>query len=437
MNDLQSGLITGLTFFFICLFPFFTIAQDFEFEQAKIIHTAQDRVDFLTLSPDGQYFSFYESNRKGLQVHYADGRFYKSLFPARKSATLNPVKHRWSFDSKSIAIKSSRTYWDKNSKFAKTEKGVRTTMRTIEIIDVETGRATNALTEKRRVGFPEWQYENGKKRVIAIDRNKVSKTIGSRAFKTDIPDDLIAAQQKNKILMYEYKSPSQGHLIHKYENNKVSLVTSDTYLPGILSPDGTKMAYLSVKQKLMVMDLNTGEKTLIGKGERYNWSPDGRYLLFEVNKDNGGNVIKSELFILDEQGGNIQQLTSTPKLHETRAKWSPDGQSIYFMAHNTNHIYRLDLKKVEKEPDPTDTPHLFSIYPNPATQQIVVELGQQTPATSLHIMDMNGRSVKSIPLNQELEKEINITALAAGTYLVSLKHDSRVIGTKRFIKIRM
>jgi Tol biopolymer transport system component len=41
------------------------------------------------------------------------------------------------------------------------------------------------------------------------------------------------------------------------------------------------------------------------------WSPDGKKIAFCIDPD-GGNWDKSDIYIMDADGSNVQQLTNTP-----------------------------------------------------------------------------------------------------------------------------
>ncbi len=68
-------------------------------------------------------------------------------------------------------------------------------------------------------------------------------------------------------------------------------------------------------------------------------SPDGSRALLQVN-DSAADGGKSHLWLLDVAGGMPRQLTFSPdtdKQGEHSGRWMPDGQSILFLAHRTEH----------------------------------------------------------------------------------------------------
>jgi len=55
------------------------------------------------------------------------------------------------------------------------------------------------------------------------------------------------------------------------------------------------------------------------------WSPDGTWIVF--HQDNAGGEI-FDLFAVPSEGGEVTNLTQTPDVSETSARWSPDGRTL-------------------------------------------------------------------------------------------------------------
>ena len=73
----------------------------------------------------------------------------------------------------------------------------------------------------------------------------------------------------------------------------------------------------------------------------------------------------------------------------------------------------------------------FRLYPNPAREQLTVETNDASSIYQLEIIDMLGKKV----YNTEIQKmgQIDVSALATGTYLVKLNSNSQT-ATVRFVK---
>ena len=121
--------------------------------------------------------------------------------------------------------------------------------------------------------------------------------------------------------------------------NRQRLTFNDTadYNPA-LSPDGTKVAYVSFirwhnpNDEIFVVDINTKSNerltTNTATDSNPTFSPDGSKIAFESNRTG----INSEIYIMDADGNNQKQLTQTETNNHGPA-FSPDGARIAFAAY--------------------------------------------------------------------------------------------------------
>ena len=73
----------------------------------------------------------------------------------------------------------------------------------------------------------------------------------------------------------------------------------------------------------------------------------------------------------------------------------------------------------------------FSIYPNPAREQLTIEMNDESSKYQVEIVDMLGKKV----FNTEIQSkgQLNVSSLASGTYLLKLNSNSNTT-TVRFVK---
>lgn len=74
----------------------------------------------------------------------------------------------------------------------------------------------------------------------------------------------------------------------------------------------------------------------------------------------------------------------------------------------------------------------MSVYPNPSTENVTIEIGKETNGTIL-VYDYLSRKVGEYPINGT-QTTVNIADYAAGSYLINVVENEKVITTGRFVK---
>lgn len=100
-----------------------------------------------------------------------------------------------------------------------------------------------------------------------------------------------------------------------------------------LSPSGKYLVYSSNVDgvlRLYRRDLTTGEVLGLTHGDfedsAASWSPDGTTIVFQ-REDKSGN---RDIWVIDADGSNARNLTSTPRVQEQHPRYAPDGSAILF-----------------------------------------------------------------------------------------------------------
>ena len=129
--------------------------------------------------------------------------------------------------------------------------------------------------------------------------------------------------------------------------NPLSIVTSnEPLLSPVWSPDGTRIAYVSLESKkpvIYVQTLATGARQVVanfrGSNSAPAWSPDSAKLAVTLSKDGA-----SQLYLINADGSGVQRLATSAGI-DTEANFAPDGRSILFTSDRggSPQIYRLTL----------------------------------------------------------------------------------------------
>jgi Tol biopolymer transport system component len=145
--------------------------------------------------------------------------------------------------------------------------------------------------------------------------------------------------QISRISPFAYQENGQIFITVNGTTRQLTKGDDEYFLPRI-SPDGRKVLYEGMAgDHLYITDIESGQ-TISVQGSDGAWSPDSKYIIYELTQDNGYKIVSSDLYIADLTG-QVLQLTNTPKIIELRPSWSSAGNLIAFEANGAIYIAEI------------------------------------------------------------------------------------------------
>ena len=141
------------------------------------------------------------------------------------------------------------------------------------------------------------------------------------------------------------------------DNTKISLIQNGitkildpigngNYICPSISPNGKKLLFTDVRSGTYISNLQGDILVKLGHASAPSWSPDGNWICYMVEKDDGERFTDSEIFIVNTDGGKKYQLTNTNDQIEMYPSWSPDSKKLVY--HNNNgNIFLMNLEIIK------------------------------------------------------------------------------------------
>lgn len=243
------------------------------------------------------------------------------------------------------------------------------------LLDVETGRETVILTEKRHFEAPNWSRDGkflvvnsrGALEKISVKGKKLGKI--NTGFATDCNNDH-GLSFDGKTLIISHNDTTVG---------------------------------AEPNSRIFILPIEGGTPRLVTEKFPSYWhgiSPDGQMLVYCAGRNDSWDVYRIGI-----DGTNETRLTDAPGLNDG-PEYSPDGQWIYFNSHRTGrmHLYRMKPDGAGQEPLTNDEFDNWFPHPSPDGKSIAYlayvkdqkgrhPFGQEV---KLRLMDLSSRRIRDL-----------------------------------------
>ena len=222
------------------------------------------------------------------------------------------------------------------------------------------------------------------------------------------------APNSNHILYDQDTRDKRGIFIVDDNGNNVVNVPQDRFKQGSLpawSPRRNQIGYIAIVTtsrpppnplQIYMMNLAKASVTPLTSGgdeERIPlaWHPDGQRILFVMLTPVTQGTRWSDIFVMDNNGENIINLTQTPEI-EAHASWSPDGKQIVFDRSTGEDDSAIFVMEADGQ-----NPQRLTLEPginlapswSPDGNRIAF-LSYRNGALRIYTMDTNGQNVQQV-----------------------------------------
>ena len=161
-------------------------------------------------------------------------------------------------------------------------------------------------------------------------------------------DNRLAPAAQKQISAAETAVFIENRQIVLYKNNRKHILEPrgpGSYIWPELSPSGTYLLFKKLGDGCYVSDLQGNIISSLGNLNAPHWSPDGKFIVYMKDKDDGSRILSSEIHIIQADGSKDIPLTFTEDKIELYPRWGNDSDTIIYNTEKGQiYLMRLEWK---------------------------------------------------------------------------------------------
>lgn len=258
---------------------------------------------------------------------------------------------------------------------------------TVLYLDTESGSVIQPVTDSD-AHFLAWTFDGksmylkvdslGSPRIIRVDVGGTQDEVPITEYTYDL-----SANPTNDDFTFTFsRGLGDGSELWLAENNgrttKLLYADQFNYISfARFSPDGSQIAFIKIPDtqtpftvgELWVMDADGSNARKLadadaGHGYASNWSPDGAWIAFVVrenpedeNANQSSDALISNIYIVDVESGELNQLTYFTEARAETPFWSPGGNTLSFnvVVDDRMSVFTVDIVTGERMHVETDS----------------------------------------------------------------------------------
>ncbi|MCX7874743.1 MAG: hypothetical protein N2321_01105 [Melioribacteraceae bacterium] len=287
-----------IIFLVVCVYQIY--GQNVKVIDDKPVTTLKEGKYFYPIiSQDGKLLLMSKENREGLWIKDLSTGRVKNISNG-KGAGLEPV---FNIEGNEILFREDKIV---NGKIFSTLKAYNLKTQKINLKE-DNIRDLKFLKNKNNVSQ------------FYLKQNEIQKISSTINFSKTTSEEIAVTIDVDKIVLYQ-------NGVKKY----LAPAGEGYYIWPSLSPDKTKLLFTLAGKGTFVSDLNGNILKKIGYANYPTWSPDGNWILFMKDLDDGTVITSSEIYIANINTGKYFNLTENQNEISLYPIWGITNDEIYY-----------------------------------------------------------------------------------------------------------